>query len=87
MATEAVLVVRSCVADQWPVGIMAGNADDARITVGSPAVAGLKTIRGESDGKNAVHVGLNDVKGGPMAGAAKVHRIRSIQRSRIQSET
>jgi len=47
----------------------------------------LAALTAHLDLKNAVHVGLNDVKGGPMAGTAKVYRIRSIQCSRVQSET
>jgi hypothetical protein len=77
VACKAFGVIRPGFADEWLVGIVAGNTSDTSISILPPAATLLKPIRLKADARNPDICGhLNGhVRPGSMTSAAKVDRV------------
>ena len=72
MASEALLVIRGGIMDEGLVGVMAGDAGEARVAV-APATAFLEPIRLKAHVLHAFYSGLKDVVRSAVTGPAKIH--------------
>jgi len=80
MARQAVLVVRARDVNQRLVRIVARDAGQASISLGSPAAAFLQAIGLKADINRSVGLGgFNHVQRGPMARAAEINGIHRAE--------
>jgi len=80
VARQAVSIVKACGPNYRLVRIVTRNAGQARISFRSPAAAFLQAIWLKAYVDRPVGLGgLNHVRRGPVARAAKVHRLHGAQ--------